>query len=286
MYLVSFVVLLGLLSSVSTFRHGARINGKSSTGTINSLSMTIAVFGGTGLTGKEVVYQALRSGQSVVVLARDPSKMLIPSGSGGTNVDKPLIDPKLTVIQGDVTNQADVDKVFSSSDITSVAVCLGGKTKDVGPSMLSDGTSCIINAMKEKSKAKRISIVTSIGAGDSEKQAPMMFKALMYTVMKGIFVDKNRQESLFLKPDGPGHNLEYTIVRPGGLGIGPPTGVINVIDGQAGSIQRADVAAFILGSLLDAKFPYLKMTPCISSVGGTGWVKEKKEGFDAPKTLN
>lgn len=70
-------------------------------------------------------------------------------------------------------------------------------------------------------------------------------------------------------------------MRPGGLGIGPPTGVINVIDGQAGSIQRADVAAFLLGAVLDASFPYLYKTPCISSVGGTSWVKEKKEGFDA-----
>lgn len=34
----------------------------------------------------------------------------------------------------------------------------------------------------------------------------------------------------------------------GGLGVGPPTGVINVIDGEAGSIQRADVAAFCLVS--------------------------------------
>jgi hypothetical protein len=38
-------------------------------------------------------------------------------------------------------------------------------------------------------------------------------------------------------------------VRPGGLGEGPATGVINVIDGQAGSIQRADVAAFCLGKV-------------------------------------
>ena len=78
----------------------------------------------------------------------------------------------------------------------------------------------------------------------------------------------------------------YCIVRPGGLGTLEPTGVINVIDGQAGSIQRADVAAFCLGAVTDANFPYLKKTPCISSVGGTGWVKEKKAGFDGVKTAD
>jgi len=131
---------------------------------------------------------------------------------------------------------------------------------------------------------KRIAVVTSIGAGSSEQQAPIFFKILMYTVMKGIFTDKNNQEALFLDPSGIGHGLEYCIVRPGGLGTGEPTGVINVIDGQAGSIQRADVATFCLGAVTDQSFPYIKQTPCISSVGGTGWVKEKKAGFDAAST--
>ena len=69
-------------------------------------------------------------------------------------------------------------------------------------------------------------------------------------------------------------------MRPGGLGTGEPTGIINVIDGEAGSIQRADVAQFCLGAVLDEGFEYIRKTPCISSVGGTSWVKEKKAGFD------
>ena len=44
------------------------------------------------------------------------------------------------------------------------------------------------------------------------------------------------QEALFL--NGPGKDLEYCIVRPGGLNIEPPTGVINVIEGQAGRYAR------------------------------------------------
>lgn len=54
-----------------------------------------------------------------------------------------------------------------------------------------------------------------------------------------------------------------------------------MIDGKAGSIQRADVASFLLGAVMDENFPYLRKAPCISSVGGTGWVKEKKPGFDS-----
>lgn len=78
----------------------------------------------------------------------------------------------------------------------------------------------------------RIAIVTSIGAGDSANQAPIVFRILMSTVMRSIFNDKNNQEQLFLGPGGPGRDLEFCVVRPGGLGLGPPTGVVNVIDGE------------------------------------------------------
>jgi hypothetical protein len=242
-------------------------------------SKTIAVFGGTGLTGRECVYQALQQGYSVVVLARDPSKMLVPAGSGGALADQPLSNPRLTVLRGDVCSATDVESVYTAATsnggaVIGTVVALGGKTKDVGPTMLTDGTRNIISVIKRSpSIGKRIAVVTSIGAGDSENQAPLVFKALMYTVMKSIFADKNRQEKLFL--EGEGRDLEYCIVRPGGLGLGAATGVVNVIDGQAGSITRADVASFCLGAIFDKNFRYIGGTPCISSVGGTKWVKDK-----------
>lgn len=232
----------------------------------------IAVFGGTGATGSETVYQALEQGYEVVTLARTPSNMGIPPGSGGEDkAGKPFDNPNLTVIQGDVTNAADVAKVITE-DVTGVVISLGGKSKDVGETMLTDGSTNVIAAMKEKG-VKRVAVVTSIGAGDSAGQAPLVFKLLMMTVMKKVFNDKNNQEKLFL--EGPGSDLEYCIVRPGGLTLDAPTGVVNVIEGEAGSIARADVAAFCLGAILDKDFPYLKQAPCISSVGGTSWVKDR-----------
>ncbi len=145
----------------------------------------------------------------MVVLARDPSKLLIPPGSGGSEAGKPMVNDRLRVITGDVTNPKDVEAVFESvPDIDGVIVALGGKTKHVGPTMLHDGTTNIVNAMKAKSKAKRIAVVTSIGTGDSENQAPLMFKALMYTVMRSVYADKNRQEQIFTDPNGIGRDLE------------------------------------------------------------------------------
>ncbi len=47
-------------------------------------------------------------------------------------------------------------------DINGVIVVLGGRTSRVGPTMLSEGTANIIEAMKEKG-VKRIAAVTSLG---------------------------------------------------------------------------------------------------------------------------
>lgn len=247
--------------------------------------MAIAVFGATGLTGAEVAYQALDRGYDVRALCRDPSKLRKPRGSCGEEASEQRLESeKLFAYKGSVTCYEEVEKVFETGDIEGVVVSLGGKTKDVGETMLTDGTRNVIAAMK-KYGVKKIAVVTSIGAGDSENQAPFFFKVLMYTVMKSIFTDKNNQEGLFTAPGGPGAELDYTIVRPGGLNVEPPTGVINVIDGEAGSIPRADVADFCLGAILDADWAYTKQTPCISSVGGTSWTKDRsaaaREGIKA-----
>lgn len=236
----------------------------------SSLSMkTIAVFGASGLTSSECVYQALKNGDTVIGLARTPENLVVPAGSGGSSAGSPLTDDKLTMIKGSVTNPDDVAKVFAAGKVDGVIVGLGGKTKDVGETMLTDGTNVIMDEMK-KNDVKRIAVVTSIGAGDSKDQAPFAFKILMSTVMKKIFNDKNNQEDAVAQS-----GLDYCIVRPGGLNVEPPTGVINVIDGQAGSIPRADVAEFCLDAVTMDDFPYIGKTPCISSVGGTGWVKDR-----------
>merc|ERR1711990_540590 len=88
-------------------------------------------------------------------------------------------------------------------------------------------------------------------------------------MMKKIMVDKNAQEALFF--EGPGADLEFCIARPGGMGQGAPTGIVNVIDGEAGAINRADLAAFCLDAVIDPDFAHLRQAVCISSDMGSGF---------------
>ena len=181
--LASIILLVAEASAFSS--SSAFVNRGGLAPVINSQSAlcmkTIVVFGASGLTASECVYQALANGDNVIGLTRNPSKLVIPQGSGGAKAGGVLSDPKLTMIAGDVTKMADVQKVFAAADsIDGVVVALGGKTSDVGDSMLTDGTNNVIKAMKDKG-VKRLSVVTSIGAGDSENQAPFFFKVLMWT---------------------------------------------------------------------------------------------------------
>ena len=180
----------------------------------------------------------------------------------------PSTNDMMVRTEGSVLNRADVDKVFEGNEIKGVVVALGGKTREVGTTLLQDGTEHIIAACKEHG-VKRISVISTVGAGDSMDQAPWTFKLLMNTMMKKILVDKNAQEALFL--EGPGADLDYCIARPGGLKLGEPTGIVSATKGEAGAINRADLAAFCLDSVLDPDFAHLRQAVCVASDKGAGF---------------
>ena len=140
-----------------------------------SPTMSIILFGATGATGQEVVVQALKKNENVIAFCRDESKLTQPPGTCGIEATSNLIDDnKLVKCTGTVTSQSDVYNAFSRAPtyVKGVVVALGGKPEEVGYDMLTNGTRCIINAMK-KYDVKRIAVVTSIGVGDSVNQAPL-----------------------------------------------------------------------------------------------------------------
>ena len=67
-------------------------------------SMSVAVFGATGLTGRECTHQLLERGVPVRALCRDPSKLLTPLGSTGK--EDLVENDKLYKYKGSVTDAA------------------------------------------------------------------------------------------------------------------------------------------------------------------------------------
>ena len=113
----------------------------------------------------------MKANRKVVAFARNATKLRIPKGSGGEQEGLELMNTSyaslMNIITGNVLNVDDIERLFDNfQDITSVIVVLGGRTKDVGLTMLTNGTRNIVNSMKKRN-IKRIAIVTSIGTGDS-----------------------------------------------------------------------------------------------------------------------
>lgn len=204
--------------------------------------MHIALFGATGGTGRQVLQQALEQGHRVQALVRDPAKLPI---------DREGIAP----IVGDCLDQAAVNDCVRG---TAAVICVLGTRAGAAP-VEAGGTSTILRAMQIHG-VRRLIAVTSMGVGDSADQMPLVFKLIMQLTLKKVMAAKEEQERLIRASD-----LDWTIVRPGGLTDGPRTGAYAAgleKSIRARRVSRADVAAFVLKQLTDEQF--LRKTPAIS----------------------
>jgi putative NADH-flavin reductase len=200
--------------------------------------MKIAVFGASGKTGVKAVEQALAMGHEVKALARNPQKITIS-------------DEKLSIVQGDVTDTAAVEKTINGVD--GVLVTLGASADMQADIVMEQGTKNIIDALK-KHNVKRIIVQSSYAmSGDAEgihfmKQMGMGDEQI--AMMQKILDDKKKQTEAVVDS-----GLEYVLVRPLMLTDGEKTGEYRVGENievkPGGNISRADVADFMLKALTD-----------------------------------
>ena len=197
--------------------------------------MNLTLFGATGGTGREITQQGLAQGHRITALARDPSTLDIEH-------------PNLQIIPGNVLDPNTVAGAVARSEAVIVSL---GNTKNNPDDVVSQGTRHVVDAMQQHG-VQRLIIVSSLGVGDSKDQVPLYFKLIAKTVLRKAMQDKERQEQI-VRDSG----LDWTIVRPGGLRDGGPTGDYRVAtDGSltAGMIQRGDVADFVLKQLDSTKY--------------------------------
>jgi kynurenine 3-monooxygenase len=189
--------------------------------------MRIAIIGSTSGTGLRAVEAALDAGHTVSAFARTPSKL----GD---------LEARVEVHQGDVLTSADaLDACVKGADGVIVSLSAGALGHQT---IREEGTKRVMEAM-ERVGARRIVIVSSLGAGDSGTLAMLGAAGLTFvkTVIRQPIADHDRQEAA-VRATG----LDWTIARPGGLTDEPGTGSWRTDGEGAGRIPRADVAAAIL----------------------------------------
>jgi putative NADH-flavin reductase len=208
---------------------------------------TIAIFGGTGLTGKRVLEKALEQGYKVKALARTPDKLAIS-------------DSKLSIIQGDVLIASDVEKTIEGTDMV---LSLFGHVKGSPEWLQTNGTENIVKAMKKEGIEKIISLS---GGGlpfpkrDKPKFPDKMIRFIMKVAVPKVLNDAIKHAGVL-----EGSGLKWMIVRGPRLTNDAPKQDYRV--GWVGvnattKISRADLADFIVKQVESDE--YIHQMPFVS----------------------
>ena len=209
--------------------------------------MKVVVFGATGTIGRHVIEQSLEKGHQVLAFCRDASKL------------NEFRHPNLSMIEGDVLDQNDVDRAVLDQEVVIVALGSGKSRKS---SVRSEGTKNIVEAMK-KSGVDRLICQSTLGTGESNDNLNFFWKRIMFGwYLKQVFLDHELQEQ-YVRNSG----LNWTIIRPSAFTNGERTA--NYLHGFNPKdrslklkISRADVADFILKQVCDNT--YLHKAPGLS----------------------
>ena len=206
----------------------------------------IAVFGGSGRTGMEIVRRALQEGIKVAVLVRDRRRLGDVEG---------LVE----VVEGDVLDPLAVGRTVQEG--TDAVLSALGTTKGDPRDFETRALKYIVAAM-DASGVRRLVLLSSTAAedpGDRPTAPQSMVLWLLRAFNRDVYED-SRSKASFVRGSG----LDWTIVRASLLAGSPPKGSYRV--GAMGKdtglrIPRGDLAGFMLecatGGLHIHESPYI-----------------------------
>ncbi len=201
--------------------------------------MKVVIFGASGKTGTLLTDQALAKGHQVTAFVRRADAM----------VQK---HPNLKIITGNLSDTNKLKEAITGADAC-ISTLGGGSLTKHAPEIIA-GISKII-ALMEQESVKRFIYLSSIGAGESRYLMGPAIRFLVANVMLRVpLADHTTNEQSLEKS-----NLQWTVVRPGGLTDGPKAENLNYgtekikLKGSP-KISRANVASFILNQLSETDF--------------------------------
>jgi len=204
----------------------------------HGIAMRIAIFGASGRVGSAAAQLAAAAGHTVSLHVRSEEKATILREVGEVILG-PIDDP---LVLADVLRGVDA------------VICTLGTTNRKPNTVLSDMTLSIIEAM-ELADVSRLVCVSSLGCGKSFNQVSgRIMRWLIRGFGKEIWADKDRQEAHI-----ESSQLDYLIVRPGGLTKKPAIGTWVAVDDDAAvstsqRIPLQDVAAYCVAECKDPQW--------------------------------
>lgn len=212
--------------------------------------MNVVILGATGFLGRKTLELALKQEYQVTVLVRDKSRLTISH-------------PRLNIVEGQVLNREDVDRVMMRQDAVLQVLGYNGKGDGKPTSFTTDATRVIMDSMQTHG-VSRLIVMSVVGAGNSIAFYPKLLSRVVFPVfmpwLLHIINDKNAMEQLVME-----RNLAWTIVRATTLKDEAPRTQPRVsLDGvgMKYSVSVEAVARFLVDQLEDETF--VKQAPTIS----------------------
>ncbi|XP_068698923.1 flavin reductase (NADPH)-like isoform X2 [Montipora foliosa] len=166
----------------------------------DSKQLKLVVFGGSGLTGKEIVNQALEGGHHVTAVVRDPAK-----------IEKK--HPNLELFKGDACDVESFASVLVGKD--AVMSCLGVVASIFNPTTFySESLHALLEGMK-RCEVKRLVTMTAWCTQPGPNNKWLVDWIINPLLLNGMIKDMATMEEMLERTDP--EMLDYTIVRPCGL---------------------------------------------------------------------
>ncbi len=207
--------------------------------------MNITIFGASGLTGHELVYQALQQGHHVKAFVRNPSKLQVKHDN-------------FLLFKGEILDYSAVVTAIKGQD--AVFCALGASTPLKQDPVIIEGVINIIGSMEQLS-VQRFIYLSFLGVKESRENLGFFVNWIVAPLLRNVIADHEKKEKIIKQSQ-----LNWTIIRPPRLTNGPYKGIY-LFGEQVRpkslilKISRADLADFMLRQLKDNSF--IKKAPLV-----------------------
>lgn len=192
--------------------------------------MKIAVFGGSGRTGLELLMQVLARGHEVTAVVRNPERFK-------------LSYDRLKVVAGDALKPNSFDAALEGQDAVLSTLGVTGFLNSLQPmTFYRESATAIVDRMRAHD-VHRLVVVSSVGVLH-DPSTPIWYRAIVKPLLRHKYADMKAMETVVAAS-----GLDWTVVRAGQLAGGPLTQHYRV--GRNGNladvtkISRADLADFL-----------------------------------------
>ena len=195
--------------------------------------MKVAILGASGMTGKQLIEQALAADHTVIGLARSPEKILFD-------------DPRVIKRHADAFDDASVIAALEGAD--AVITTVGKRDlRDKRTNLSTAAHEGVIAGMRQHN-IRRLLVVSSTGAAQIKRDG---IRRNIYLWLRRKYYKDMYEMELQVAASG----LDYTLLRAPFLVDGPCTGIYSIVEDETYpvgiQITRSNLAHFLVNEMTE-----------------------------------